>query len=328
MRSLVYTDTLTVEMRDWEKPSLEGELSVIEVSHCGICGSDMHAYHGHDARRVPPLILGHEVAGVAVNGTFKGKRVVLNPLMTCGTCWACTSGREHLCPDRELIGMRMPGGFAEFVGIRERNLVEIPDHLSFENAALVEPLAVCVHAVDLGLNALHETVIAPEAKVLGGGAIGLLTALVLRARGVVSVRIAESNPVRRSLLERVCDAEVYDPVAHPAPPSSADIVFDCVGSGITRAASSDMIKPGGVIVHVGLQDDRPGLDTRRLTLQEVTFLGTYCYAQADFRNALDLLIAGTITGDGWSEIRPLEEGATSFRDIHEGRAPPKIILSL
>ena len=166
-----------------------------------------------------------------------------------------------------------------------------------------------------------------EVVVLGGGAIGLLAAFVYRNRGVDRLWIAESNPVRRAVLESVIDANVYDPVAGGPPMEGVDIVFDAVGSGRTRAAASAMVRPGGTIVHTGLQDSAEGLDTRRITLQEINFIGTYCYTKVDFAEALNLLRAGKVTRDGWTEIRDLDAGAQSFQDIHDGKAPPKIILT-
>jgi len=325
MKALVYTDTMQTEFRDETAPvASEGEV-IVDLSHCGICGSDMHAWHGHDARRVPPLILGHEAVGVARSGKFEGRRVAINPLMTCGQCKACKSGAEHLCPHRELIGMRVPGAFAEAVAIREDNLFELPDHLAFEDAALAEPLAVCVHAVKLGMArmAAQDT----TAIVLGGGAIGLLCALVLGQYGVRDVGIAETNPLRRDLLAEVTDAKPYDPI-NETPQGEVDLILDCVGSSHTRKASSELVRPGGTIIHVGLQDNEPGLDTRRITLQEIAFIGTYCYTNADFAEALGLLADGRVTRHGWSELRPLSEGGSGFEDIHNGRAVPKIILEI
>ena len=325
MKALVYTDTMATEIRDEPEPvALEGEV-VVDLSHCGICGSDMHAWHGHDARRIPPLILGHEAVGIARDGKYKGQRVALNPLMTCGTCEFCTSGNEHLCPSRELIGMRVPGAFAEAVAIREANIYPLPDHLSFDEAALAEPLAVCVHAAKLGMaNVRTKT---PSAIVLGGGAIGLLTALVLAHYGVKDLQIAETNALRREMLADVTPAKPYDPI-NESPDSRVDLIIDCVGSGITRKSSGDLVKPGGAIIHVGLQDSAEGLDTRFITLQEVAFVGSYCYTNGDFAEALALLANGDISRQGWSEIRPLSEGGAGFQDIHDGRAVPKIILEI
>ena len=163
--------------------------------------------------------------------------------------------------------------------------------------------------------------------IIGGGVIGLLCALVLRVYDHSHIRIAEPNALRRDLLDALDGGEVFDPVAAPAQDASADIVIDAVGSGITRAAGSATVRLGGIMVHLGLQDFDPGLDRRRFTLLDITFTGTYCYRPHDFSEALRLLTAGAVNGDGWTEIRDLQTGAQAFVDIHQGKAPPKIILA-
>lgn len=326
MRALYYTGTQEMEVRETQAPYAEPGDCIVDVSHCGICGSDMHAYHGHDPRRVPPMILGHEAAGIARGGRFDGQRVVINPLMTCGTCAACARGEEHLCPDRTMIGMAKPGAYAQSLAIAQTNLTPIPDHLDFQTAALAEPLACAVHAVRLGLERL--TTPAPNAKiaVLGGGAIGLLSAMVFADKGVTDLWIAETNPLRRNMLEKAVAAKAYDP--RDESPSDLDLILDAVGSGQTRRSASELVRPGGMIVHIGLQNNDAGLDTRRITLQEIGLLGVYCYTSADFQSAVDMLADGRVTLGGWSEIRPLAQGPQSFADIHNGNAPPKIILSM
>lgn len=327
MKALVYTATQETEIRDEAEPRPEEGQVVVELQFCGICGSDMHAWHGHDARRVPPLVLGHEAVGIALSGKYVGKRVAINPLMTCGTCKSCTSGAEHLCSKRELIGMRVPGAFAERVAVREENLFELPDHLSFENAALAEPLACAVHAVELAKGVGGFNVKGANVSVLGGGAIGLLCALVVLNDGASTIHVAETNALRRDLLATFDGLTPYDPLNCEGPEAeSVDLVLDAVGSGHTRKASCELVRPGGVIVHVGLQDSNEGLDTRRITLQEISFLGSYCYRVTDFERALELLAQGVVTGSGWTEFRPLESGVQAFEDIHNGKAGPKIIL--
>ena len=177
MRALVYTGTQLSEIRDVPTPVCDLEQVVVDLAFCGICGSDMHAWHGHDDRRVPPLVLGHEAVGVANGGPLQGKRVAINPLMTCGVCVSCASGNEHLCAKRELIGMRAPGAFAEKVAIKAQNLTIIPDDLSFADAALAEPLACSVHAVRLAIQHADDDKTVTIA-ILGGGAIGLLAGKV------------------------------------------------------------------------------------------------------------------------------------------------------
>ena len=325
MKALVYTGTQETKIRNVELPSAAAGQTVIDIAFCGLCGSDMHAWHGHDARRIPPLILGHEIVGIAQTGTFAGKRVAVNPLMNCGTCDQCQSGNEHLCYSRELLGMRVPGGFAEKVAVNESNLTVISDDLAFVDAALAEPLACAVHAVRLGLEASqHNT--DQKVIVLGGGAIGLLSALVFKHHGFADIKIAETNEGRRAMLAELGGITPYDPLAETGGESVAHIVLDAVGSSHTRTAASQLVRPGGQIIHIGLQDNNDGLDTRRLTLQEISFQGTYCYQDKDFAAALSLLTEGVIKADFWTDTRPLDDGIQSFWDVHNGTAPPKIIL--
>lgn len=326
MKALVYTGTHLSEVLDVPEPVLTGNHQVVvDLAFCGICGSDMHAWHGHDDRRVPPLVLGHEAVGVVINGKLKGKRVAINPLMTCGTCNSCLSGKEHLCSQRELIGMRVPGAFAEKVAIAQRNLKVLPDNLSFVEAALAEPLACSVHAARLS-SKNFEAEKSANIVILGGGAIGLLSGLVFLNYGYRNIWIAETNTIRRKMLDKIGKFQIYDPAIKKTCPTEADIILDAVGSSTTRKTASNLVSPGGIIVHVGLQDNLGGLDTRRITLQEITFQGTYCYRSEDFAEALHLLHAGAISGAGWVDVRGLQEGARAFEDIYNGNASPKIIL--
>jgi len=326
MKALIYTAPLESRFGEVDAPEPRAGEVVVDLAFCGICGSDMHAWHGHDDRRIPPLVLGHEAVGTAQSGRLQGQRVAINPLMTCGQCPACLRGATHLCPEREMIGMRRPGGFAESVAILEDNLFALPEGLSFADAALAEPLACCVHAVRL-MTMDYAADKDQRMVVLGGGAIGLLSAMAAAAQGYRDIWIAETNPLRRDMLGQCVKATPYNPIDEKPEGKPIMMILDAVGTGMTRKASTALIAPGGMIVHIGLQDNEPGLDTRYLTLQEVTFKGTYCYTNADFAEALDLLASGKISGEGFTEIRPLADGASGFLDIHNGKAPPKIILN-
>ena len=325
MKALVYTGTEASEIRGVDAPVAGVGESIVDISFCGICGSDMHAWHGHDERRIPPLVLGHEAVGVVREGPLTGRRVAINPLISCLECSDCLAGDHHLCSSRELIGMRYPGAFAEQVRVPDRNLTALDDSLSFEVAALAEPTAVAVRVVRLAMRAGVRT--DSQSVILGGGAIGLLCAQVMKAFGFAPPRIAETNPFRRQILDSLGIGDSYDPLQESPEESSVNLVIDAVGMGATRAAASQMVRPGGAIVHVGLQDSQPGLDTRRITLQEILFIGAYCYRLDDFAEALSLLTSGKVHGDGWTEIRSLDDGAGAFLDIDQGRATPKIILS-
>ena len=327
MKAVVYTGDHASEFRDVDAPAAAENQTIVDLSFCGICGSDMHAWHGKDERRIPPLVLGHEAVGRAVNGPHEGRLVAINPLMRCGTCPACSTGNEHLCPSRELMGMRVPGAFAESVAIDTANLTLLPEGVNLADIALAEPLACALHTIHLGQAALSSPLSVQRMVILGGGAIGLLTALAAQYYDCTNILMAETNDTRRQVLEQVTKASTYNPVeAVPDEAVNCDILIDAVGSAATRKAASALVRPGGVIVHIGLQDNLDGLDTRRLTLQEITFQGSYCYRDSDFQLAVDLLVNKTITGAGWTELRALKDGPQAFIDIDEGRAGPKIIL--
>lgn len=323
MKALVYTAPKMLEIRDMPEPATpEGE-SIVQVESAGICGSDMHAYLGHDARRPAPLILGHEAAGIIIGGPNDGERVTINPLVTCGACSACRSGRENLCPTRQIISMQpREGAFAQFVAIPKKNLVRVPDHISLDKAALAEPLAVSWHSARLGIKALAPST-NRQALVIGGGAIGLGAVLALRAMGLEDVRISEPNSIRRAYLEDQCGiSSIENPLD-----GAYGLVVDAVGYAATRAIASASVVAGGVIVHIGLGEDTGGLDIRRMTLQEITFIGTYTYTAQDFRDTAQAMFDGRLGALEWVETRPLLEGAAAFSDIRSGSvAAPKIIL--
>ncbi len=328
MKAVVYTGDHASAFRDVDAPVAQDGQTLVDLSFCGICGSDMHAWHGKDERRIPPLVLGHEAVGRAMDGPHAGRLVAVNPLMRCGTCPACSSGAEHLCASRELIGMRVPGAFAEAVAVDTANLTVLPEGVNLADTALAEPLACALHTIHLGQAALSGPLSDQKLVILGGGAIGLLTALAAQYYDCTNILMAETNDTRRKVLEQVTTAATYNPLqAVPDAAENCDILIDAVGSGLTRKAASALVRPGGVIVHIGLQDNLDGLDTRRLTLQEITFQGSYCYTDADFQLAVDLLVNQTITGTGWTELRALNDGPQAFIDIDEGRAGPKIILN-
>ena len=328
MKAVVYTGNNSAEYLNVDSPVAQEGQTTVDLHFCGICGSDMHAWHGHDERRIPPLVLGHEAVGRAKDGPYAGQLVAINPLMRCGTCPFCQTGNEHLCAKRELIGMRVPGAFAEEVAVDSANLKVLPEDVALSDLALAEPLACALHTVHLGQGVLSVPFRESRLVILGGGAIGLLCALAAQYYGCSDILIAETNPVRCKVLEQVTEATTYNPLeAVPEATQNCDIIIDAVGSASTRRTASALVRPGGVIVHIGLQDNLDGLDTRRITLQEITFQGSYCYRDRDFALAVDLLVKKIITGIGWTEVRAMADGPQAFVDIDEGRAGPKIILN-
>jgi threonine dehydrogenase-like Zn-dependent dehydrogenase len=328
MKALVYTKPDEVVYRDEPDPVPGKGQVLVKVAASGICGSDMHAYHGHDSRRVPPLILGHEVAGSVAAGERKGERVVINPLMTCGTCAFCESGRTNLCPTRELIGMRVAGAYGEYVAVPERNLVPIPDSFDMVKASLAEPAACSLHTLNRARMLSPRPLAELRALVIGGGAIGMLSAQLLTSYGCRHVTVAETNRLRGETVARSVECVVYDPLSDPEiPADSFELVIDAVGGGVTRSLGSRAVMPGGIFAHIGLMDSKEGLDIRKVTLQEISLIGIYTYTREDFQATVGALAGGMFGGLEWVETRPLADGARAFDDLDRGRTPAaKIVL--
>jgi 2-desacetyl-2-hydroxyethyl bacteriochlorophyllide A dehydrogenase len=327
MKALVYTGPEHLEFGDVADPVPASGDALVKVDSVGICGSDMHAFLGHDERRPAPLILGHETAGRVVGGKDEGRRVTINPLVTCGKCPACQSGRDNLCPKRQIISMPpREGGFAQYLAMPESNLVTVPEGYPLEKACMAEPIACGWHAARLAEAAAGGYSADTRALVLGGGAIGVGAALSLKAFGVEQVTMVETNRLRRDYLVENAGLRVVDA---PDLPENVlfDVVIDGVGFAKTRETASRVARPGGVIMHIGLGAAEGGLDIRRITLQEITFIGTYTYTAADFRATAAAMFAGKLGLLDWYETRPLSDGNAAFADIRNGSVEaPKTIL--
>ena len=332
MQALVYTDTKKLIYREEKNPKLVNGESIIKVSASGICGSDMHAYHGQDNRRIPPLILGHEISGVIDKGKEIGKKVVLNPLITCGSCDYCKNEREHLCGKRIILGMNRPierqGCFAELVLTPDKNIYELPSGLDIKQAPIAEPTAVALHAVEIAEKNSIKTFDKSKILIIGGGAIGLLCALILeKYKKCGNITLVEPNEKRLKVCSNYLDTETLKPDDKKITTDNFDLVFDTVGLEITRQNSIKSISPGGTIVHIGLTQPSGIFDFRKATLQEITFIGTYCYTNNDFKKTIQILANKEIGDLNWIEYRDLKEGANAFKQIHDGTcSAPKIVL--
>jgi alcohol dehydrogenase len=331
MKTLVYTQPNELQLQERPRPELADGEVVLRIDAVGICGSDMHAWHGHDPRRKPGLVLGHEFVGTvaesAARGFEPGTRFTGNPLITCGVCDYCVQGRNNLCANRTMVGMTRPGAYAEYMSIPAASLVAIPQDMTDVAAALTEPAATAWHAINLSLRVLPRPIHECRVLVVGGGAIGMLAALLLKHLGAAGLTLSEPNPLRREAVQVHVGCETLDPRQQAPGENQYDYVLDAVGAKVTRQQAFAAVKPGGVIMHVGLQDWASEIDMRKLTLSEITLLGTYTYTTADLRATVAALHAGVFGDLAWVEQRPLAEGQRTFRDLDEGRsASAKIVL--
>jgi alcohol dehydrogenase len=335
MKALVYTQPNEVQLQERAQPDAAPGEVVLRIEAVGICGSDMHAWHGHDPRRKPGLVLGHEFVGTIVQsqaaGFEPGMRFTGNPLITCGPsstmCEYCVQGRNNLCANRTMVGMTRPGAFAEFMSLPAASLIAMPQDLPARAAALTEPAATAWHAINLTMRALVRPLHECRVLIIGGGAIGMLAALLLRHLGTAQLTLAELNALRRDAVARHAGCAVVDPRSTPLAESSFDVVIDAVGAKATRVQAIAAVKPGGVVMHVGLQDWASEIDMRKLTLAEITLLGTYTYTTADLRATVDALARGAFGDLSWVEERPLDDGQQAFLDLDQGRcAAAKVLL--
>jgi len=332
MQALVYTGTNKIDFREEKDPIAKPGETLIKVKASGICGSDMHAYHGNDERRIPPLILGHEVSGTSLDGKYKNKDVVINPLISCEKCDYCKNQREHLCPERTMIGMSTPikreGGLAELVSVPEKNIFEVPKKLSIKEAALAEPAAVALHAVLLAEQNLKKPLSECKILIQGAGAIGLLCGLVLnKEKKSTNIIVSDPNKKRLDECAKYLKANFVSPNDKSIKENNFDLILESVGLEVTRHQAIKSIAPGGTIVHIGLTQPSGTFNFKKLTIQEITLVGTYCYTNMDFQKTLKMLTEKKLGDLGWIEYRDLKKGSEAFNEIHNGTCvAPKIIL--
>ena len=331
MKALVYTQPGEMQLLDRPMPQAQAGEVVLKIEAVGICGSDMHAWHGHDPRRQPGLVLGHEFVGTVVQSqapTFElGTRWTGNPLIVCGRCEYCVQGRNNLCAHRTMVGMTRPGAYAEYMSIPAASLVAMPQGMPALVAALTEPAATAWHAINLSMRVLARPLHECRVLVIGGGAIGMLAGLLLRRLGVVQLVMIELNELRRAAIARHVGCEAIDPRTQPIGDAAFDYVIDAVGAKATRQQAFAAVKPGGAIMHIGLQDWASEIDMRKLTLAEITLQGTYTYTTADLIATVDALHRGSFGDLAWVEARRLSDGAQAFCDLDQGRsAAAKIVL--
>lgn len=325
MRALVYAAHDRIEVRDVPEPGAPGPGEVlVRVAAAGICGSELEAFATRSPRRPPPLVMGHEFCGqvaalgTGVQGIQAGDRVAMNSIIACGACEACREGRAHLCPRREVFGMRRPGGFAELCLVPAATVFHLPEKVSPLEGALVEPLANAVHVGTLVQERLPETVV-----VIGAGTIGLMCLQVARALGAFRLVAVDPSPSR---LE-VAHALGAEPVVNPRETSlrdaireftrgrGADVVIDAAGTTETRRDAVGIARPGGEVVWIGLHEDETALSGAEVVLGERRVQGSYAVTARDLRKAIGLFAHGRVDITPWARPFPLTDGARVFREL-------------
>ncbi len=332
MKALLYTAPYTLEYTDWPEPQIGDDDILIRVNACGICGSDVAGHTGRTGRRLPPLIMGHEAAGVVermgknVTGFAAGDRICFDSTVYCNQCPACKKGQYNRCVKRQVLGVSVPefkrhGAFAEFVAVPHWICAELPESMSFVQACLLEPASIGTHAANRPPISRGDT-----AAVLGAGTIGLFILQAARLRGA-KVIACDINDFRLDLAKKVgadacinsAKANLNDEILKRTDGRGADVTFEAVGFGETFRQAISITKTGGAIVAVGNLQKETEFNLQELVSRELAFIGSYASA-GEFRTCIDLIASGKINvGPLISEVLPLKEGPTAFKRLLEGR---------
>jgi len=298
MQAAVYQGKENVKVREWPTPALADGEVLVRARYVGICGTDLLTYSGKHPRVTPPRVLGHEICGSVVEAKpppdvrwQKGKRVVICPLISCGVCVPCQEANTHVCEKLRVLGVDTDGGFAEYIKVVSAQLVEVPDAVSDEQAALVEPVSVAMHTVRRSSFRPGDT-----APVIGGGPIGNLVAQMLRAAGARVVVLSEVKPFRAALAEHLgfatvnpAEENLLEGLRRWVGEPFADHVFEVTGVSAAYSDAVEACKVHGEIVFVGLPKNPPEVDIQRVVFKEIQTSSSRVYALKDFRAAIALL---------------------------------------
>jgi len=337
MKALVWAGPGRISLEERDKPVPQSDEVLIRVRAAGICGSEVEGFLGKSDKRKPPLIMGHELSGeVEQSGhgeddVLNGKRVVVQPVLSCGKCEECIQGQENRCPLREVIGIHRPGGFAEYVAVPRKAVYMLPQSLDFVEGSIVEPLAISVRIFHQNQRGLLKWV-----AIFGAGAQGLCALQVARMFGSETI-IVDINPSRLEVAQAL-DASAVIRVSERGPTQriheitggrGVDLAIDAVGLAGTRQQALASLKQGGkaVFVGLGIDDAVTPLNCLDVVNKELQITGTYTYSNWEFLQAIDLLERQKIQKTGWIEERPLEEGPKAFEELVGGASrAAKIIL--
>ena len=330
MQALLLTEYRKLALTEAERPQIGPHDVLVRVAACGICGSDVHGYDGSSGRRIPPIIMGHEAAGVIaevgeeVERAKVGDRVTFDSTIFCGECEPCQRGAVNLCESRRVLGVscgdyRQHGAFAEFVAVPARILFSLPKDFPFEHAALIEPVSVAVHAVGrLGIQSGERAV------VVGSGMIGLLVIQALRVAGCSEVIAVDIDPGRLKLAKELGASETIDSqhtnaiarVMELTQGEGTDIAVEVVGNAPALATAIGSVRRGGRVGLVGNLAAEVPFPLQAVVTREITLFGS-CSSAGEYSRAIELVASGQIqVAPLISAIAPLAEGPQWFERLY------------
>ncbi len=335
MRASIYRRNRTFETGTASIPEPNEHEALLRVRRVGICGSDLHIFQGHLDHRVPMNgTIGHEVLAEVVSaptssGFATGTRVVVEPVLFCGTCRNCRMGATYLCRDLEVLGVDAPGGMQDYWAVPVDRLLAVPASLKDNDAALIEPLAVAVHDVARAGVKAGDTVL-----VFGGGPIGCLIALVAQARGA-HVKVSEINPYRVTLLQQLGidaigpDASPVDVVREWTSGDGVDIVFEVSGSPDAARLVTDVVRVWGTVSIIAIHADPVTVNLYPMFARELTMHGSRLYTRAAWEEAIRMMAAGSIQAAPLvSRLIPLEDLQKGMEEALGGGPVMKVLVDM
>jgi L-iditol 2-dehydrogenase len=330
MKALLLSEYKKLELTDMPVPEIGTEELLIRVKACGICGSDVHGFDGSTGRRIPPIVMGHEASGVVervgstVRGFAEGDRITFDSMISCGKCVFCRKGRINLCDNRQVLGVscgeyRRHGAFAEYVAVPQHIAFKLPDALSFDHAAMIEPVSVAVHAVEITPVHLGDT-----AVVVGSGMIGALTIQAARLAGcarIIAVDLEDHKleMARKAGADDLVNARSSDPVAYVIQATAgrgADVVFEAVGATDPIKTAIGCARKGGTVTLIGNIRPTIELPLQAVVTREIRVQGS-CASSGEYPQCIALMGKGSIDVSPMLTARaPLEEGPRWFERLY------------
>jgi L-iditol 2-dehydrogenase len=319
MKALLLSQYNQLDIADLPAPVPGADEILVRVAACGICGSDVHGYDGTSGRRIPPIVMGHEAAGVVaatgagVTGFKTGDRVTFDSTVYCGDCEFCRQGEINLCNNRQVVGVscgdyRRAGAFAEFVVVPQRIAYHLPDALEFPQAAMLEAVSVALHAVRISEMKGGET-----ALVIGAGMIGLLTLQAAKAGGAARVLVADIDQTRL-----LSGGELVKEVLRRTEGRGVDLVLEAVGREETIAASIASVRKGGTVTLIGNISPEVKIPLQVVVSRQIRLQGS-CASSGEYPQAMELLASGKIKVQSLiTAVAPLSDGPAWFARLHAG----------
>lgn len=331
MKALLLSDYGRLEIVEIDKPHPAEDELLIRIAACGICGSDVHGYDGSTGRRIPPIIMGHEAAGIvegvgdAISDFHPGDRVTFDSTVSCSKCLFCLRGQVNLCDRREVIGVSTPGfrrmgAFAEYVTVPARIAYHLPEGLPFAHAALIEAVSVAVHAVSLTPITLNDTVL-----IVGAGMIGLLTLQAAKLAGAGEVFVVDIDDRRLELARKLGATRTFNSENRSIPDDllqltmgrGADVALECVGTSTTVKLAIDMVCKGGAVTLVGNITPVIEVGLQSVVTRQIRLQGS-CASSGEYPKCISLMSREAIRVEPvLSVIAPLDDGAKWFQRLYQ-----------